>query len=73
MRISVIGAGYVGLVTAAALASTGHNVIVVDIDKDKINSINRGELPIFEGVSMRCFQIVPRINTLELLMTIKKL
>ena len=48
MRISVIGAGYVGLVTAAALASTGHNVIVVDIDKDKINLINRGELPIFE-------------------------
>lgn len=48
MRISVIGAGYVGLVTAAALASKGHNVIVVETDEDKINSINRGKSPIFE-------------------------
>ena len=48
MRISVIGAGYVGLVTAAALASKGHNVILVDKDEDKINSINRGKSPIFE-------------------------
>ena len=48
MRISVIGGGYVGLVTAAALASKGHNVVVVDTDEAKIGSINRGESPIFE-------------------------
>ena len=48
MRISVIGAGYVGLVTAAALASRGHNVVVIDTDDGKIGSINRGESPIFE-------------------------
>jgi UDPglucose 6-dehydrogenase len=48
MRISVIGAGYVGLVTAAALASKGHNVIVVDTDEAKVNMINRKKSPIFE-------------------------
>jgi UDPglucose 6-dehydrogenase len=48
MRISVIGAGYVGLVTAAALASKGHNVIVVDTDETKVNMINQKKPPIFE-------------------------
>jgi len=48
MGISVIGGGYVGLVTAAALASKGHSVIVVDTDEGRVNSINRGKSPIFE-------------------------
>ena len=48
MRISVIGAGYVGLVTAAALASKGHNVTVVDTDETKISTINQRKSPIFE-------------------------
>jgi UDPglucose 6-dehydrogenase len=48
MRISVIGAGYVGLVTAAALASKGHDVIVVDTDKTKVSMVNRKKSPIFE-------------------------
>ena len=48
MRISVTGAGYVGLVTATALASKGHNVIVVDTDGNKINSIQKGKSPISE-------------------------
>jgi len=48
MRISVIGAGYVGLVTAAALASKGHNVIVVDIDEARVSMINQKKSPIFE-------------------------
>jgi UDPglucose 6-dehydrogenase len=48
MKISVIGAGYVGLVTAAALASKGHDVIVVDTDKTKVSMVNRKKSPIFE-------------------------
>ena len=48
MRISVIGAGYVGLVTAAALASKGHDVIVIDTDEIKVSMVNRKKSPIFE-------------------------
>lgn len=48
MKISVIGAGYVGLVTATALASKGHNVILIEKDKGKVKSINRGKAPIAE-------------------------
>ena len=48
MRITVIGAGYVGLVTAACLADLGNDVICVDIDKTKISKLNRGMVPIYE-------------------------
>src|SRR5438128_6737859 len=47
-RISVIGLGYVGLVTAAGLAELGHQVIGVDIDDDKVARLGRGELPLYE-------------------------
>ena len=48
MHITVIGTGYVGLVTGACLAEFGMNVLCVDLDKDKIDGLNRGEIPIFE-------------------------
>lgn len=48
MKISIIGTGYVGLVTGACLASKGHEVICVDIDKSKIDALNRGSIPIYE-------------------------
>lgn len=48
MKISVYGAGYVGLVTAACLANLGHDVWCVDIDQNKIASLRSGECPIFE-------------------------
>lgn len=48
MKTSVIGAGYVGLVTAAALASKGYDVIVVDTDEAKVSMVNRKKSPIFE-------------------------
>lgn len=47
-RISVIGTGYVGLVTGACLASKGHSVICVDSDPRKIAKINAGLAPMFE-------------------------
>src|SRR5690554_1714841 len=48
MRISVIGTGYVGLVTSTCLAETGNEVICVDIDKEKVERMRRGEVPIYE-------------------------
>ncbi len=47
-RIGVIGAGYVGLVTGACLASLGHHVTLRDIDPAKIETLNNGGVPIFE-------------------------
>ena len=48
-RISVFGIGYVGVVSAACLASDGHEVIAVDVDPGKIKSINDGLSPIVEN------------------------
>src|SRR3990172_11021951 len=48
MKISVIGTGYVGAVSAACFAELGHEVICVDIDRSKIDKINAGIPPIFE-------------------------
>ena len=47
-RIAVFGAGYVGLVTAAALAKLGNDVVVRDVVPEKIARLERGEVPIFE-------------------------
>jgi UDPglucose 6-dehydrogenase len=48
MHIAVIGAGYVGLVAGSALADFGLSVTSVDIDKERIQRLRRGELPIYE-------------------------
>jgi len=48
MNISIIGAGYVGLVSGACFAKLGNNVICVDIDKDKVDKINKGISPLYE-------------------------
>ncbi len=48
MKISVIGCGYVGLVTGACLAEIGHQVICTDNDESKIKTLNAGQLPIYE-------------------------
>jgi len=47
-RIAVIGTGYVGLTTGAYLAHLGHEVICADVVKEKVDSLNRGKLPIYE-------------------------
>lgn len=48
MNITVIGTGYVGLVTGACFSKMGNKVYCVDIDEDKINGLKNGVLPIFE-------------------------
>ena len=48
MRIAMIGAGYVGLVSGACLADFGHSVVCVDRDPEKIESLNAGRMPIYE-------------------------
>tara|TARA_B100000029_G_scaffold513995_1_gene615256 strand:+ start:5133 stop:6461 length:1329 start_codon:yes stop_codon:yes gene_type:complete len=48
MKITVIGIGYVGLVTGTCLSEIGHDVICLDIDKKKINKLKKGILPIYE-------------------------
>jgi UDPglucose 6-dehydrogenase len=48
MRIAMIGAGYVGLVSGACFADFGHHVVCVDKDAEKIAALNAGEIPIYE-------------------------
>jgi len=48
MKITIYGAGYVGLVTGACLADVGNNVLCVDVDEERITSLNRREIPIHE-------------------------
>ena len=48
MKITVFGSGYVGLVTGACLADVGNQVICMDVDKQKIDKLKQGIIPIYE-------------------------
>ncbi|WP_176038636.1 UDP-glucose dehydrogenase family protein [Brucella tritici] len=47
-KLAVVGTGYVGLVAGACFAKLGHDVICVDVDKERIDTLNEGGIPIFE-------------------------
>jgi UDPglucose 6-dehydrogenase len=48
MKLTIVGTGYVGLVTGACLADVGNHVLCLDVDERKIDMLRRGEIPIFE-------------------------
>ncbi|RVI72651.1 UDP-glucose 6-dehydrogenase, partial [Sinorhizobium meliloti] len=48
MKITMIGAGYVGLVSGVCFADFGHDVVCVDKDEGKISALKKGQIPIFE-------------------------
>ena len=48
MKIAVVGAGYVGLVTGTCFAETGNHIMCVDIDENKVDKMKNGVMPIFE-------------------------
>jgi UDPglucose 6-dehydrogenase len=48
VNLAVIGTGYVGLVSGTCLAETGNNVICVDVDEKKIETMKDGHIPIYE-------------------------
>ena len=48
MNLTIIGSGYVGLVTGACFADAGNNVLCLDVDHDKVSQLNAGKIPIFE-------------------------
>ena len=48
MKITVVGTGYVGLVTGTCFAESGNDVVCIDINKDKVNKMQQGYIPIYE-------------------------
>lgn len=65
MKISVIGTGYVGLVTGTCLAETGNDVLCIDIDEGKVQQMQQGVVPIYEPHLDVLFQRNIKANRLK--------
>jgi len=50
MRIAVVGTGYVGLVAGVCFADSGHSVVRVDVDEEKIRQLRQGKSPIWKAL-----------------------
>ena len=48
MKVTVFGTGYVGLTQAVCLAQVGHSVLCMDVDAERVATLNAGHCPIFE-------------------------
>jgi UDPglucose 6-dehydrogenase len=72
MNIAVIGTGYVGITTSASLGELGHQVIGVDIDKKKIQQLQKGILPIYEPGVEPLIQKQLKEGTLQFTTSIKE-
>lgn len=72
MNITIFGSGYVGLVTAACFADVGNNVCCVDVDKDKIEKLNSGVIPIFEPGLEKLIKTNKASNRLQFTHDLKK-
>lgn len=70
MKVTIIGTGYVGLTTGVALAYTGHDVVSVDKDKDKLSKLLDGKSPIHEpGIEQLMFQVKAHLKFTDDLVT----
>ncbi len=65
MNITVVGTGYVGLVTGVAFANMGNNVTCVDIDENKVTMLERGQVPIYEPGLESLFEQARRQETID--------
>lgn len=69
MKISIVGCGYVGCVTGVCFADMGNEVTLVDVDSDKVDSINEGRSPIYEpgleALMQKNRELVPATTDLQ--------
>ena len=72
MKISVIGTGYVGLVTGTCLAETGNEVMCVDIDAEKVEKMRNGVVPIYEPHLDVLFERNIKANRLQFTTSLEK-
>ncbi len=72
MKISIIGTGYVGLVSGICFAYLGHEVLALDKDEKKIQSLRRGKIPIYEPELDRLFSVVRKNKRISFTTDYKK-